>query len=170
MRYFAQIPQADRKRTVEIIGTPGHHNIARTGFTWLFENRESILDKAVLLINAEHTAHALIDRFGDDLCTTNAIGPFSWQINGSNKLAELTLQTFDEFGIPRWAEAGGPVGEIRTIADFVPSIVLMHAGVLLHTNIETTEAIPAASLAATTRAYAKIIEQVNSMSHSELTQ
>ena len=170
MRYFSQIPKADRKRTVEIIGTPGHHNIARTGFTWLFENRESILDKAVLLINAEHTAHALVDRFGDELCTTNAIGPFSWQINGSNKLAEITLQTFDEFGIPRWAETGGPVGEIRTIADLVPSIVLMHAGVLLHTNIETTEAIPAASLAATTRAYAKIIEQVNSMSQAELTQ
>ena len=165
MRYFSQIPKADRKRTVEIIGTPGHHNIARTGFTWLFENRESILDKAVLLINAEHTAHAL-----DEHCTTNAIGPFSWQINGSNKLAEITLQTFDEFGIPRWAETGGPVGEIRTIADLVPSIVLMHAGVLLHTNIETTEAIPAASLAATTRDYAKIIEQVNSMSQAELTQ
>lgn len=168
MRYFQQIPKAERKRTVEIIGTPGHHNIARTGFSWLLENRESILDNAVLLINAEHTAHALIDRFGNDLCTTNSTGPFSWQINGSNKLAELTLQTFDEFGIPRWAEAGGPVGEIRTIADLVPSIVLMHAGVLLHTNIETTEAIPASSLAATTRAYAKIIEQVNSMSLSEL--
>jgi hypothetical protein len=170
MRYFAQIPKADRLRSVEIIGTPGHHNIARTGFSWLYENRESILDNAVLLINAEHTAHALIDRFGDDLCTTNSTGPFSWQINGSNKLAEITLQTFDEFGIPRWAETGGPVGEIRTIADLVPSIVLMHAGVLLHTNIETTEAIPAVSLAATTRAYAKIIERVNSMDSSELTQ
>ena len=170
VRYFAQVPQADRQRAVEIVGTPGHHNIARTGFSWLFENRDSVLDNAVLLINAEHTAHALIDRFGDDLCTTNATGPFSWQINGSNKLAEITLQSFDEFGIPRWAETGGPVGEIRTIADLVPSIVLMHAGVLLHTNIETTEAIPAASLAATTRAYARIIEQVNSMSLSELTQ
>ena len=170
MRYFAQIPKAERKRTIEIIGTPGHHNIARTGFSWLYENRESILDNTVLLINAEHTAHALIDRFGDDLCTTNSTGPFSWRINGSNKLAELTLQTFDEFGIPRWAETGGPVGEIRTIADLVPSIVLMHAGVLLHTNIETTEAIPAASLAATTRAYAKIIDQVNFMGLSDLAQ
>ena len=170
MHYFAQIPKAERKRTVEIIGTPGHHNIARTGFSWLYDNRESILDNAVLLINAEHTAHALIDRFGDDLCSTNSTGPFSWRINGSNKLADITLQTFDEFGIPRWAETGGPVGEIMTIADLVPSIVLMHAGVLLHTNIETTEAIPAASLAATTRAYAKIIEQINSMSLLELTQ
>jgi len=36
--------------------------------------------------------------------------------------------------------------------------------------IETTEAIPAANLAAKTRAYAKIIEQAKSMNLSELTQ
>ena len=130
----------------------------------------SVLILALMSTVNPSTAHALVDRFGDDLCTTNATGPFSWQINGSSKLAEITLKTFDEFGIPRWAETGGPVGEIRTLADLVPPIVLMRAGVLLHTNIETTEAIPAASLAATTRAYARIIEQVNSMSLSELTQ
>ena len=170
MRYFAQIPQAERKRTLEIIGTPGHHNIARTGFSWLSQNRDSILDNTVLLINAEHTAHALIDRFGDDLCSTNASGPFSWRINGSNQLASLTLQAFDEFGVPRWAETGGPVGEISPLANIIPSIVFMHAGPLLHTNIETTEAIPAVSLEATTKAYARIIERINDMSLSELTQ
>ena len=78
------------------------------------------------------------------------------------------MQSFADFGIPRWTEPGGPAGEIRTIVDLVPSVVLMQAGVLLHTNIETAEAIPAASLAATTRAYAKIIDQANSMSVSEL--
>jgi hypothetical protein len=30
-RYFAQVPRAQRRRAVEIIGTPGHHNRARTG-------------------------------------------------------------------------------------------------------------------------------------------
>ena len=54
--------------------------------------------------------------------------------------------------------------------DLVPSNVLMHAGPLLHTNIEAAEAIPAVSLGATTRAYARIIDRVNGMSVSELTQ
>lgn len=170
MRHFAQVPKAQRKRTIEIIGTPGHHNLARTGHSWLFENREILLDRAALLINAEHTGYALVDRWGDELCSTNSIGPFFWQVNGSSKLAEFALQTFDDFGIPRWTESGGPVGEIRRIADLVPSVVLMQAGVLLHTSIETAEAIPAASLAATTRAYAKIIDQANEMSLSELNQ
>ena len=168
MRYFAQVPESQRIRTIEIIGTPGHHNLARTGHNWLFENRESILDQTVLLINAEHSAHALIDRWGNELCSTNSIGPFSWRINGSGKLTATTLQAFDEFGIPRWTETGGPAGEIRTISNLVPSVVLMHAGVLLHTNIETAEAIPAVSLAATTRAFAKIIDQANGMSFEDL--
>ena len=168
MRFFGQKPKEQRKHSIEIIGTPGHHNLARTGHTWLYDNRASILDNTVLIINAEHTAHALIDRFGPELCSTNSIGPFSWRINGSSKLMEITLQAFDDFGIPRWTETGGPTGEIATIFNLAPSIVLMHAGVLLHTNIETAEAIPAASLAATTRAYAKIIDQINNLSYSEL--
>ena len=168
MHHFAQVSKAERKRTIEIIGTSGHHNLARTGHNWLYENRDSILDNAALLINAEHTGYALVDRWGDELCSTNSIGPFFWQVNGSDRLRHLALQSFADFGIPRWTEPGGPAGEIRTIVDLVPSVVLMQAGVLLHTNIETAEAIPAASLAATTRAYAKIIDQANSMSVSEL--
>lgn len=44
----------------------------------------------------------------------------------------------------------------------------MHAGVLLHSNIETTGAVPAVSLAATTRAYARIIDEANSLEASRL--
>ena len=50
----------------------------------------------------------------------------------------------------------------------VPSVNVMHAGVLLHTNAETAEAIPAVGLAATTRAYARIIDEVNRVELSTL--
>jgi hypothetical protein len=169
VRYFAQVPLAQRLRSIEIAGTPGHHNLSSTGFRWLSENQEALLLNAALLINAEHTAHALVDRWGGELCATNAIGPFSWRINGSTELQRLTLQAFDDFGIPRWAETGGPIGEIRPIRTAVPSIVLMHAGPLLHSNIETAAAVPSGSLAATTRAYARIIDEVNSLEAARLT-
>ncbi|PCI75951.1 MAG: hypothetical protein COB20_11710 [SAR86 cluster bacterium] len=168
VRYFARVPLDQRLRSIEIVGTPGHHNLTSTGFRWLSENQGSLLQNAALLINAEHTAHALVDRWGGELCATNAVGPFSWRINGSAELQRLTLQAFDDFGIPRWAETGGPTGEIRPIANAVPSIVLMHAGVLLHSNIETAGAVPAISLAATTRAYARIIDEVNRLEASRL--
>ncbi len=168
LRYFARTPRQQRVRAIEIVGTPGHHNLDSSGFRWLQEQQESLLQGAVLLINAEHTAHALVDRWGSELCATNAIGPFSWRINGSRQLQGIALKAFDDFGIPRWAETGGPTGEIRPIAAALPSIVLMHAGVLLHSNIETSDAVPAASLVATTRAYARIIDEVNGLDATRL--
>ena len=167
-RYFSQVPRSQRRREVEIIGTPGHHNRARTGNAWLRDNRDTVLRRAALLINAEHTAHALVDHWGAALHATNSFGPFVWSVNGSAELLEITNRSFDEFGIPRWAQMEGLGGEISRIETLVPSVNLMHAGVLLHSNAETAEAIPAAGLAATTRAYAKIIDEANRLSLSAL--
>jgi hypothetical protein len=59
-------------------------------------------------------------------------------------------------------------GEVGRIEDLVPSINLMHAGVLLHSNAETADAIPASGLAAAARAYAKIIDEANRLDFSAL--
>ena len=167
-RYFAQVPRSQRRRAVEIIGTPGHHNRARTGQAWLEENRETVLRRVALLFNAEHSAHALVDHWGAALHATNSLGPFDWSVNGSAALLDIANRSFDEFGIPRWAQMRGLGGEISRIEDIVPSVNLMHAGVLLHSNAETAEAIPAAGLAATARAYAKIIDEANLLDLSAL--
>ena len=168
IRYFSQVPRSQRRRTVEVIGTPGHHNRAGTGHVWLTENRDKVLQRVALLVNAEHSAHALVDHWGTALHATNSLGPFSWTVNGSAELLEIANRVFDGFGIPRWAQTGGPRGEISRISTLAPSVNLMHAGVLLHTNAETDEAIPAAGLAATARAYAKIIDEVNQLDLSAL--
>ena len=167
-RYFSQAPRSQRRRAVEIIGTPGHHNRARTGQAWLEENRDTVLRRAALLINAEHTAHALVDHWGATLHATNSLGPFDWSVNGSAELLEIASRSFDEFGIPRWAQMRGLGGEVSRIETLVPSVNLMHAGVLLHSNAETAETIPAAGLAATARAYAKIIVEANRLDLSSL--
>ena len=162
-RYFSQVPRSQRRRAVEIIGTPGHHNRARTGQAWLEENRETVLRRAALLFNAEHSAHALVDHWGAALHATNVLGPFQWSVNGSGELLEIANRSFDAFGIPRWAQMRGLGGEISRIETLVPSVNLMHAGVLLHSNAETAETIPAAGLAATARAYARIIDRSESV-------
>jgi hypothetical protein len=167
-RYFAQVPRDQRRRAVEIIGTPGHHNRAGTGPAWLVEHQDTVLRKAALLLNAEHTAHALVDHWGAALQATNSLGPFDWSVNGSAALLAIADRSFDEFGIPRWAQMNGLRGEVGRIEDLVPSINLMHAGVLLHSNAETADAIPASGLAATARAYAKIIDEANRLELSAL--
>ena len=167
-RYFSQVPRSQRRRAVEIIGTPGHHNRARTGQAWLEENRDTVLRRAALLFNAEHSAHALVDHWGAALHATNALGPFDWSVHGSAELLEIANRSFDEFGIPRRAQMSGLGGEVSRIETLVPSVNLMHAGVLLHSNAETAEAIPAAGLAATARGYAKIIDEANRLGLSAL--
>jgi hypothetical protein len=127
-----------------------------------------VLGRTALLLNAEHTAHALVDHWGAALQPTNALGPFDWSVNGSTQLLEIATRSFDQFGIPRWVQENGLRGEVGTIEHLVPSVNLMHAGVLLHSNAETAESIPAAGLAATTRAYAKIIDEVNRLDLSSL--
>ena len=34
IRYFAQVPLDQRIRSIEIVGTPGHHNLESTGHSW----------------------------------------------------------------------------------------------------------------------------------------
>jgi len=167
-RYVSQVPIAERRRTLEIIGTPGHHNRARTGQVWLEDNAGTVLGSTVLLINAEHTAHALLDHWGGALEPTNTLGPFDWNVNGSPELLGIVNRSLDAFGVPRWTRMNGLGGEIGRIDTVVPSVNVMHAGVLLHTNAETAEAIPAVGLAATTRAYARIIDEVNRVELSTL--
>jgi len=61
---------------------------------------------------------------------------------------------------------GGPTGEMGSVRNLMPSLGLMHAAMLLHTD--APETIPGAGLVATTRAYAKIIEDVNQLEKDEL--
>jgi hypothetical protein len=134
----------------------------------LEDNAGTVLGNTVLLINAEHTAHALLDHWGGALEPTNTLGPFDWNVNGSPELLGIVNRSFDAFGVPRWTRMNGLGGEIGRIDTVVPSVNVMHAGVLLHTNAETAEAIPAVGLAATTRAYARIIDEVNRVELSTL--
>ena len=166
--YFAKTPAAERTRTIKLIGTPGHHDLGATGPQWLLANRENVLGKTALLINAEHTAYTLVDRWGPDLMPTNVIGPFTWTVNGSSRLLQIANSAFDAFGVPRWVAQGGPSGEFSRVRNLVPSLGLMHAWALLHTDAETAASIPAAGLAAVTRAYAKIIDEVNKVDVADL--
>ena len=110
-----------------------------------------------------------MDYFGNVLYPTNALGTFTWTVNGSRELSDIANRTFDEFGIPRRDQMGGANGrdwegpELRAVGR--PDAC---RGPLLHSNAETEESIPASGLAATARAYAKIIERVNELDLSEL--
>ncbi len=170
--YFAGLTLEKRRRTIRIVGTPGHHGGGGSaGVQWMAANQRTVFPKTAYLINLEHTAHARVELSGTALSTVNTQGTFGWGATGSAAAIEIASRAYDAFGIPRrpGSNSGGPGAEASRVAEFVPAATgLIHAAAFYHTDAETDDTIPANGLEATARAYAKIIDEVNKLSIAEL--
>jgi hypothetical protein len=174
--HFAKIPQKHRRRTMVFIGTPGHHgNVGLLGAKSLLREKDTVLGKTALLINSEHTAaiQTYLYGYGPDggpmIRKANTLQAFWWYAGGSKTFVDLVLSAFDTFGVPTYenpdAYAQGEMGEIY---QFAPSVQLIEANMVYHSDHETPDTVPATALSQSTRAYAKIIDAVNKHSRAEL--
>src|SRR5262249_17494541 len=59
-------------------------------------------------------------------------------------------------------------GEASRLAAFVPAVQASNYNMYFHSDAETPSTVPAPGLAATTRAYVKIIEDVNTLELSDV--
>jgi hypothetical protein len=171
--YFAKIPKSQRRRTMVFLGMDGHHNIKPGGFgrEWLVANRDKFFAKTALMINAEHPAEVL--SHGGTAGTTTATVPLEWYAGGAErpKLAKITADAFHEFGVPVWAAPSEkpPGGDLGRFYWFVPGLVAQSNDfVNMHTAADTPDNVPWTGLEAITRAYAKIVDQVNMIPLAEL--
>jgi hypothetical protein len=186
-RYYAQVPQSQRKRNIYFVGTPGHHDPHRVGTQWMLKNWQSIFAKTALLINIEHPTDVPAVDIGGILERYNGQGvPLSWYIGGSDKLKDLGLKTLSEFGVSIVEHAapgltdggkkgqtgpagyGAPPGEGTDIGHLAPFFQLIGADYPYHSNLENPENIHWPALANVTRAHAKIIDLVNEMKIEDL--
>jgi hypothetical protein len=90
-------------------------------------------------------------------------------VNGSSKLAMTALNAWKLFGVTVYdtmdSNASGDMGAIDRD---VPTIQLIESAVYYHTDRDTPQVVPAPGLEAVARAYAKIIDQVNTIDRSQL--
>ena len=93
--YFAKIPQAQRKRTIKFVSTAAHH-AGSPGTRWMYDNLSGAMSKTVLVINCEHTSITQQYLQGPDLRRSNAINAERWWVNGSDKLASVTLDAVQD--------------------------------------------------------------------------
>jgi len=165
--YFAKVPSSQRRRTIIFIGTSGHHNSGPNSAAWLAEHHEALFKKTALLINAEHTAAAQPELLGEAIRLVNTEAGFLWYGGGNQrpKLQAAAIKAFEQFGVPIYAEPENsvPGGEASRLAAFVPSVQASNYNMYFHSDAETPSTVPAPGLAATTRAYVKIIEEVNKL-------
>jgi len=161
--YFAKIPKEQRRRTIYFLGTSGHHdNSGMTGH-WLADHKE-MLAKTALIINCEHTSAEQLVYRGGTIRRSNTTVPLRWYVGGSPKLEQIVVQAYDTFGVATYAEpepmAGGEMGPYYLLA---PSLQLIEGNLYWHSDRETADVVPPTGLAASTRAYAKIITDVNQL-------
>lgn len=171
--YFAKLPKTERRRTLVFVGTDGHHDIKPGGFgrEWLVANRDKLFSKTALIINDEHPSEVLTH--GGASGWTDTMVPLEWYAGGSTRpqLQRIALDAFHDFGVPVWSEpsARPPAGDLGRFFWFLPGVVAQSNDfVYMHTIADTPENVLWTGLEAVTRAYAKIIDQVNELALSEL--
>jgi Peptidase family M28 len=166
--YFAKIPRQNRRRNVIVIGNPGHHNTP-VGSQWLVAHKDMFYAKAALLINCEHTAQVSLEDGGVAIETGNMPSLLGWFIGGGARLAPLVIRDWDLFGVPRTSErSASPAGDIGLTYKLAPSIQLINATQFYHTDHDTLATVPESGLENVTRAFAKIIDDVNQLDLKDL--
>ena len=92
--------------------------------------------------------------------------PLEWYAGGASRpqLTKIAADAFRQFGVPVWAEpsAKPPAGDLGRFYWFLPGVVAQSNDFAnMHTAGDTPEIVPPSGLEAVTRAYAKIIDDVN---------
>ncbi len=175
--YYAKIPQAQRRRTIIFIGLDGHHNEGQRGMVtggagrrWLAEHRATLFAKTALVINDEHPATLQTQsrpRYypGDEIAWSNMYMPLEWYAGGKTRpqLQKIVWDAFKEFGLPVELDPSPtpPASDMSYFFKFVPGVDASEYHNYFPTDWETPEVVPWTALQAATRAFAKIVDEVN---------
>jgi len=178
--HYAKVPLANRRRTLMFVGLDGHHNSgpgAGVGRRWMWDNRQTLLSKTALMINAEHPSTlqtTVRARYGDanGITWSNTYMPQQWYAGGPSrrKLETIAVNAFRQFGASMYLDpnARPPAGDLGAFFRGVPGLATSEFYHYFHTDAETPDVVPWTGLEATTRAYAKIIDEVNKLPLSDL--
>jgi len=162
-RFYAAKPLEERPRTMKFIQFSDHHHgeVAR-GRTGTGINDAYPWDRVALKLTMEHPSQTLLYLYNDSLTPTNGLGAFRWNALGSPVFEEMVFATLRAFGVSVYAMEDGPKN-----GNYAPSFHIIDH-VIYHTSLDIPELVPATGLARTTRAFAAIIDQVNTMTMAQL--
>jgi hypothetical protein len=166
--HFARIPRERRRRTIVFVGLDGHHNDSGgVGRMWMADHRDQLFAKTALAINAEHTSTVQTYFYGEKIRRANTYTAQLWYAGGPSrpKLQDLAIRAFHEFGVSIYdePEPAPPPGDLGRFFRFVPGVDAGDFNMYFHTDEETPETVPWTGLEASTRAYARIIDDVNEL-------
>lgn len=164
-RHYAAIPRARRPRTLVFLTTADHHH-GSAGIRWVRDNYD--WSKVALIVNCEHPSQTLLYNLDAGLMTANEVSARRWYVGGSDALRSLFRDTLKEFGVATYRKSEvTPGGELSQIHMKAPSFHIIDH-VIYHTTLDTADLVPAWGLEDATRAFLKIIDNVNKMTKQEI--
>jgi hypothetical protein len=135
----------------------------------MHDNKATALAKTVLMLNCEHTSITQIYEYGPALRRSNDINARRWWVHGSDRLAAIALDAWKTFGVTVFdGMETGASGDMGSVSRDLPSIQLIVSPMFYHSDHDTPDTVPAQGLAASARAYAKIIDDVNRLERAAL--
>jgi len=179
--YYATVPRLERRRTMVFVGLDGHHNSgagAGVGRRWMWDNRARLFPKTALMINAEHpstiqtTVRPRYYPNGNTIVWSNTHMPQQWYAGGPSRrtLETIAVDAFRAFGASIYLDPNPrpPAGDLGALFRGVPGVATSEFYHYFHTDQETPDTVPWTGLEATTRAYARIIDEVNKVPLADL--
>jgi hypothetical protein len=169
--YFSQIPQARRRRTITFMSPVGHHVTPDVSLQRLHETGAAFFAKTALIINAEHVTTTQTYLFGSLLRKSNAATAHRFFVGRSQRLARILVDDFQLFGVGLYelpSTRYGVAGDLVKLIDDAPGIEVIESNAFYHSNMDTPDVIPAPGLESITRAYAKIIDDINRLDLKEI--
>jgi hypothetical protein len=173
--HYGKIPQAQRRRTMIFIGLDGHHNSGEgsaVGNRWIVDNRQKLFSKTAVAINVEHPStiqtHSRPRYYNaNEIAWGNTYMPQQWYAGGPSRpeLEKIATAAFKQFGatMDLFPNPTPPASDMSSFFRFLPGIDTGEYHHYFHTDLETPQTVPWTGLEASTRAYAKIIDEVNKL-------
>ena len=165
--HFARIPPSERRRDITFIATAGHH-VGSPNAAFLRDNPET-LERVALMINCEHIAPTQFVQFGNEIRRTTTVSPRRWWVHGSDQVLDIVLDAYRTFGVSLVGRMDPrATGEMGQIEDLAPSIQLIRSPEHKHTDLDVPELVSGAGMEAVARAFAKIVDGVNTLAIEEI--
>jgi hypothetical protein len=169
-QYYAGIPRSQRRRTIVFFTSSAHHSPSGedAGLRWIHNNMQAMFAKTALIVNCEHTSQTQTYLVGNSLVASNAVSARRWYVGGSDRLKAIVASSFKTFGVAIYSRPEArPGGELGVVYTDAPSVhIIDHT--FYHTDLDTAAIVPEAGLEGAVRAFAKIIDDVNTVDLADL--
>ena len=142
------------------------------------DNRDTLFAKTALVINCEHPATIqtyVRPRYEEnrDIAWSNTYTAQQWYAGRPSRpeLQAIAVKAFGDFGVPlleRCRTSGRRSVTSARVFRFTPGVATSDFNHYFHTDQETPATVPWTGLEASTRAYARIIDEVNKLTLDKL--